>query len=262
MTSDPPRLLDDLSADPALRDDLLNATDVQLAGLDLPAGLLKLKAVTAASAATAGTGMSALGKLGLGAAVATGAVGLWLTVGEPAPPPVVSTQATVIQPQPAEEEMAPSEAESLVDAAASQVEVVPEARPVQTLEDPERVEVSEPTSAEPVRAAPRRASSSARRTVKPAPVKPDDRVLREARTVAEARSSLSRDPARALSLVEGAEKEFPDGQLIEERRALAIRALAALGRLDEAKKRAKAFVSRFGRGAHAAAVQRAIDEAE
>lgn len=113
-----------------------------------------------------------------------------------------------------------------------------------------------------------RAARAARRKAPRAePARPEpstepgiDDVLREARTVASARASLATDPRKALRLAEEAEKDFPDGQLVEERRAIAIRALAALGRMDEARDRATGFLARFGRGAHAKAVRRAIAE--
>lgn len=99
--------------------------------------------------------------------------------------------------------------------------------------------------------------ASAPKATKPSSM--DDDVLREAMLVAKARSHLARDPARALALAEEAERDFPRGQLVEERRALAIRALVALGRLDEAQRQAEPFLAEHGRGAHAAAVRRALE---
>ena len=105
--------------------------------------------------------------------------------------------------------------------------------------------------------APRARSHGRAPATQPAEPSVDD-VLREARMVAQARASLAKDPSRALELTEQAEEEFPQGQLVEERRALAIRALAALGRHEQARRRADEFLARFGRGAHAEAVRRAV----
>jgi hypothetical protein len=49
------------------------------------------------------------------------------------------------------------------------------------------------------------------------------------------------EPAQVLEQVARHQRQFPHGHLIEEREALAIRALLALGRSDEAKARAAAF---------------------
>ena len=46
MNSDPPRLLDDPSASPSLRADLARAADARLEGLDLDAGLERLRTAT------------------------------------------------------------------------------------------------------------------------------------------------------------------------------------------------------------------------
>lgn len=61
-----------------------------------------------------------------------------------------------------------------------------------------------------------------------------------------ARRAASRgEPAAALTLAEQHGASFPRGQLSEEREALAIRALLALGQRDRARARADAFRSRF-----------------
>ena len=53
-----------------------------------------------------------------------------------------------------------------------------------------------------------------------------------------ARSALARGEAsEALSAAERHRREYPDGALVEEREAIAIKALVALGKRDEAAKR-------------------------
>jgi hypothetical protein len=58
----------------------------------------------------------------------------------------------------------------------------------------------------------------------------------------DARSSLATgEAAKALSRLEEHRRRFPHGQLGEEREALAIQTLVALGRHDEARARAARF---------------------
>jgi hypothetical protein len=86
-----------------------------------------------------------------------------------------------------------------------------------------------------------------------------DRYVHEAKLVAQARRALAGDPSRSLEITRELEREFPNGVLEEERRALAIRALTQLGRADEARVAAKSFLVEFPDGPHAAAVRRAIE---
>lgn len=59
------------------------------------------------------------------------------------------------------------------------------------------------------------------------------------------RSLASGDPNAALAASDRHAKEYPGGALVEEREAIAIKSLVALGRSDEAKARAGAFERRF-----------------
>jgi type IV secretory pathway VirB10-like protein len=264
MTSDPVRLLDDPGATPTLRSDISISSEVDLEGLDVAGGLARLQAATGAvtSSTTVVAGTSLLAKLGIGAVAVAGALALWLGVGpgsEPADHERVAAPVVV----PAVDREAPRPE--------PRVDVVPSHRPA--------VEVpvaAEPAPAEPELGAPpivvaatdvepKAASSARRKADRQAEAKPArelvvDDVLREAKLVAKARGHLSRDPARALALADEAERDFPQGQLVEERRAIAIRALVALGRLDEAQRRAEPFLAEHGRGAHAAAVRRAVED--
>lgn len=67
----------------------------------------------------------------------------------------------------------------------------------------------------------------------------------EWRTLRAARQAVSTDPARALALVQEHAQKFPHGMLCQEREAIAIDALARLGRTGEAQERATAFAGRF-----------------
>jgi len=73
-------------------------------------------------------------------------------------------------------------------------------------------------------------------TTEPAEVVDEVELLRRAH-----RETRSGQPAKALALVDRHAKEFPRSPLVQERSVVAIEALAAAGRLDEARARADAF---------------------
>jgi hypothetical protein len=61
-----------------------------------------------------------------------------------------------------------------------------------------------------------------------------------------ARSALEREDATsALAATEKHERTFPNGILVQEREAMAIRALVMIGRVDDARMRAGRFRKRF-----------------
>jgi hypothetical protein len=69
---------------------------------------------------------------------------------------------------------------------------------------------------------------------------------RERAVLDPARAALAAgEPARALDRVRRHRREFPNGILSEEREAIAINALVALGDFDQATKRAAAFRARY-----------------
>ena len=77
-----------------------------------------------------------------------------------------------------------------------------------------------------------------------------------------ARGALARGEARdALDATDRHAKDYPDGALVEEREAIAIKALVALGSRDEARRRAAAFERRFPNGLMLRAVKSALGEA-
>jgi hypothetical protein len=81
----------------------------------------------------------------------------------------------------------------------------------------------------------------------------------EARLVGIAREALQqRDAARALLVLEDTGRRFPSGILLQEREALAISALAALGRKTESAARAGVFLRAFPTSPHAARVRAAV----
>ncbi|HEX8790219.1 MAG TPA: hypothetical protein VF765_04655 [Polyangiaceae bacterium] len=83
-----------------------------------------------------------------------------------------------------------------------------------------------------------RASSSAR----PSQSAPASTLSAERALLDQARAALtSGDGAKALSIAEEHRRRFPSAQLDEEREAIAIQALVAIGRYDEARARAARF---------------------
>jgi len=73
----------------------------------------------------------------------------------------------------------------------------------------------------------------------------------ESLLVSGARSTLRAGNATtALQLIERAASRFPHGVLVQEREALRIEALVALGRIGEARARAQAFVSAYPKSPH------------
>jgi len=84
-----------------------------------------------------------------------------------------------------------------------------------------------------------------------APAPDASALAREVRRLAELRAEADADPARALDAVERDGRDFRGGALGEDREAIAIDALVALGRTDEAKRRASAFVAAYPRSTHA-----------
>ena len=68
--------------------------------------------------------------------------------------------------------------------------------------------------------------------------------------------AASGDPARALALAEEGHRLFPTGIFSQEREAIAIGAVAALGRRAEARARGEAFLARHPNSVFAERVRR------
>jgi len=69
----------------------------------------------------------------------------------------------------------------------------------------------------------------------------------------------SGQPRAALLVLEQAARDFPNGELSQEREALAIEALRELGNTTEARRRAEAFLARFPASPHAPIARRALE---
>lgn len=71
---------------------------------------------------------------------------------------------------------------------------------------------------------------------------PEEAIVAEARILERARGTLAFDPSRTLEVCRKHERQFPKGQLKEERELLELRALTQLGRYMLARERARALL--------------------
>jgi hypothetical protein len=255
--TDPQRLLDDPSFAASLRADLAQAKAAGVAGFDVTAGAASLQAAIASETGAVATVSTTAGlSKGLIAAVvgvvSAGAIAWFVARGEPEPPPVEPVAAAAHQPEaeakaeaalpaqiPAPPLVAkPAPAEKPVSAEVESA-VEPDADPVESAAEP-------PTTAEPVK----------RKRAKAAPTEAD--YLREAKLIAEARRAMKTEPKRALKLLKEAKSEFPRGLLREEREALTILTLDALGRTEQARASAERFLKKHGQGPYADAVRQIL----
>jgi hypothetical protein len=124
--------------------------------------------------------------------------------------------------------------------------------PVPTIDPPIEIEDDEvaPPSVEPTRA-------PSRGTARPRPAEEkEDLVAEEVALLGEARTALGAGEAnKAIKLLARHRKRFPNGLLANERDVSWITALCVLGRVDEARTKAQAFLRAHGSSPHAAKVR-------
>lgn len=100
------------------------------------------------------------------------------------------------------------------------------------------------------------APSDAPRASASAPIGEENRLQAEGEALDRARSALrAGDPRRAEQLLDHASSEFSGGMLVQEREALAIETLWALGKRDDARARARRFLTEFPSSPYAARVR-------
>lgn len=146
---------------------------------------------------------------------------------------VVATAVALRMPE-------PSSAPAVVSAPAHESHEPPEpatllARPTASIIDP----VEEAPA--PPALAPRAASAPRAHATHPAQASGDERedtLAREVALLSRARASLAEAPRETLRLVDEHARAFPSGKLALERELVAVDALEALGRRDEARARA------------------------
>lgn len=123
-------------------------------------------------------------------------------------------------------------------------------------ESEELIEIEEdPTDTSPTEPRPRAKRPRAEAPTEDAPPSVDP-VAEEVAMLADARSALGAGEAsRAIAVLARHRKRFPEGLLARERDVSWITALCVLGRVDEARTRAKAFLKSHGSSPHAAKVR-------
>jgi outer membrane protein assembly factor BamD (BamD/ComL family) len=76
--------------------------------------------------------------------------------------------------------------------------------------------------------------------------------------IARARKLVTSDPEEALELLETSAERYPRGYFVEERRALTVFALVALGKRTRAKNLAETFLRDYPKGLFSDDVRRAM----
>jgi hypothetical protein len=82
----------------------------------------------------------------------------------------------------------------------------------------------------------------------------------EATLLSAARGALARNPERALALTDEHARNFPHGELVQEREVIAIEALRRLGRTDAARKRGSSFQSAYPESVHRSKVTQTLED--
>jgi hypothetical protein len=240
------RLRDDPDEAPELRESLVREAAVRVA-FDESKGLARLyeslgdrdlaKAERSPTRAARRWATSILPLSGLVILIGGASVGLrWYGAEEASAPPVASPAATVAPTAESSEPIAGPFVPTLA------VELLPHAP-------------SSDSSSSVARSAP--AFGSAR--TKPSRSSPDSvsNPLEETLHLGELRQVAATDPERALSMVQEGNRRFAAGSFREEREAIAIGALARLGRRVEAKRAGEAFLVTYPTSPFAPNVRRA-----
>lgn len=114
-----------------------------------------------------------------------------------------------------------------------------------------------PSSSAAERSAPAIPSSN-----KPVPRREQDSLTAESALVGRARTRLETDPAGALASLEEHARTFPNGELAPERDFLTVKALRRVGRTDDARTKARAFLKRYPSSPYAGSVRNVLSELE
>lgn len=177
----------------------------------------------------------------VGALVITGMIGggLALLLGERPPEDEVATiEPEAVAPAPIEPEPAP---------------IKPEPAPIEP--EPEILE-PEPTPPEPEPEPIKPAGATSKvKTQQKAPANPKSLADEVALMQALSTALKQGDSRKTLTLVAEHERDFAEGQFIEERRAAKARALCQSGKLATGQKEAASFASRWPKSIHLASVQ-------
>lgn len=212
--TEPKRLLDDPSCPNLLREDLRCVQDLPTPPVDVAAGIAVLR----------------LRIEGLGPIVVTPRAAFW-GVGVVAGAVAVLTWWPVLE--------VPKVTVLEVSAAPSSPALEPPIEPTESLE------LHRP-AAEPTPSAPTVAASRVGR--RPPSGKSQTLLQREIAHLALLRRTLKENPGRALELAQQGQREFRSGMFSEERAAIAVLSLDALGRPNDARGRAVRFLQQYPKG--------------
>jgi hypothetical protein len=258
VNRDPVRLFDDDQLPSQLRDDLRAAGADAGADYDKDAGYARFSALLAGGATTALGGSAAKG----GAAAATGASSTAGSLGALKAIGIVvlglgfaggigvalqggsskNSAVAPVQPAPTAIAEAPkADAPAAVPAPEATTDLAQAPVPSPAANAP--AQASRAVAAKP--AAPAVAASDPTPSAQPEAQPEEGRSVKdETAHLASMRSAAHSDPARALAMAAEGNARFPKGIFGQEREVIAIQSLAALGRRDEARTRAEAFLAR------------------
>jgi hypothetical protein len=241
--SAPKRLLEDPETAAALRADLEAIASHQV-NFDLSAGLARFEASLAAGSAAAAASVKpalTLLKLGMAGVVAGGAVlGVALLSGNDASPIVAPSQTLSVPVTPSVTPMTPRAPQPSAPSVAT-----PTLSAAPGTATPDAAD-----SAAIVARQPAGATARSSRKATPAPLgstaeSRDDLLQREVQQLRQIRQLVGANPSQALALANEGHGTFKGGVLYQEREALALQALSALGRRSELEARGERYLRAF-----------------
>jgi hypothetical protein len=238
MSEEPVRFKDSADAPVALRDLLRKGADVPPMPADVRAAVRASLPGAPAPAPPPKGLLASPAVIGGGAVVIVAVVAaiVWLT--RPTPP----------SPAPAPSLSAPASSSAVIEERDDSTESI-DASPAASASATGSMDGSKSASARPSA----RPSASASTT---------DTLAEELLLIEKARGGLDANPTVALASIDEHARRFPRGQLAPEREYLRLRALRRMGRVDEAKTRARAYLTSFPSSPHAAAVRQMLSELE
>lgn len=250
--SAPKRLLEDPETAAALQADLQAIASHQV-NFDLSAGLARFEASLAAGSAAAAAGVKpslTLLKLGLAGVVAGGAVlGVALFSGnDPSPITPAKTLSAPVVTEPAPRSPAPTSATAAVAS--------PSAAPQATTS--EAAEATPNVARKPVGAMARPSRKTAPAPAASPAESKDDLLQREVQQLRQIRQLVGSNPSQALALANEGHGTFKGGVLYQEREALALQALSALGRRSELEARGERYLRAFPKGSFSTRVRQLL----
>lgn len=249
--SAPKRLLEDPETAAALRADLEAIASHQV-NFDLSAELARFEAslVAGSAAATAGVKPTlTLLKLGMAGVVAGGAVLGVVLLSSNDPKPVVTPPPTLSVPAAPAKTPSSVTLRTTAPSSAPSLSAAPEAATADA-GDPKAIVPRRPATPA---ARPSRKAASA--PAAPAAESRDDLLQREVQQLRQIRQLVGANPSQALALANEGHGTFKGGVLYQEREALALQALSALGRRSELEARGDRYLRAFPNGSFSSRVR-------